>query len=98
MTMTAGDARRVARSAMFPSVPVTTRWLAVRPRSMTAAGVARSRPAAMSRAVMTGSVAMPIRITSVSTAVARRSQSMPPAALSGSSWPVTTANDDARPR
>ena len=65
---------------------------------MTAAGVAGSRPAAMSRAVMTGSVAMPMRITSVSTAVARRSQSTPPAALPGSSWPVTTANEDERPR
>ena len=40
---------------------------------MTAAGVAGSRPAVMSRAAMTGSVAMPMRITSVSTAVARRS-------------------------
>ncbi len=47
---------------------------------------------------MRGSVPTPIRMTSVSTAVARRSQSTADSGLAGSSWPVTTAKDEARPR
>jgi hypothetical protein len=41
---------------MSPSVPVTVRWPAVVPRSITATGVSVFRPAAMSLVAIVGSV------------------------------------------
>jgi hypothetical protein len=94
ITITAGGRRCAARDAMSASVPVTVRWPAVVPCSITAAGVSASRPAAMSLAAIVASVDTPIRITSVSTAVASRAQSTLASSLAGSSWPVTTAKED----
>jgi len=83
---------------MSPIVPTTTCWALVAPPRMTAAGVRGSRPAAIRRDAMAGSAETPMSTISVSTAVARRSQTTRPPGLSGSSWPVTTANDDDSPR
>jgi len=71
-------------------------WRGVAPQRTTAAGVEAARPWAIRRSAIRGSALAPMRITSVSTAVARRRQST--RASSHASWPVTTANEVARPR
>ena len=83
---------------MSPSVPITVRCSGVVPQRITATGVSAARPFAMSFSTISGSVFVPIRKTSVSTAVASFAQSMLDSGFSGSSWPVITANVDAKPR
>ena len=56
------------RSAMSASVPVTVRCSGVVPQRITAAGVSDGRPFAISFSTISGSVFVPIRKTSVSTA------------------------------
>ena len=48
------------RSAMSASVPVTTRWSAIVPRSTTATGSSALRPSSISRCAMRGSARMPM--------------------------------------
>ncbi len=76
---------------MSASVPVTTRWPGVVPRSMTAAGVSAGRPSAISRSATPFRLVSAIRNTSVSAPLAMPAQSTRENGLVGSSWPVMTA-------
>jgi len=78
ITITVGADKSAARTraASSESRAVTTRWRGVVPRAMAAAGVAGSRPPAITRAQMSSSQRVPIRITSVSALRASPSQSM----------------------
>ena len=94
--MTAGGSTPAARSAMRSSRSTIVVWRSVAPQRTTATGVDGGRPWAISRSAMRGSALTPMRTTSVSTPMARRSHSTrdDPHA----SWPVTTANEVATPR
>ena len=99
-TITVGgdSAAASAASASSASGALTVRCRGVVPHSMAAAGVAGSRPSAMSCAAISASARRPIRKTSVSTPVARAAQSIREAGLPGASCPVTTANEEAASR
>ena len=99
-TVIAGGVRPASRtcSTMSPSVPVTVRCSGVVPQRITATSVSGARPLAISFSTTSGSVFVPIKNTSVSTAVAGFTQSRLDSGFSGSSWPVITANVEASPR
>ena len=79
----------------LPTVVIRVFCCGVVPQRITAAGVSAARPLAISCVVIWGRFSTPIKNTSVSTAVASLSHCMPDSVFSGSSWPVTTANEVA---
>lgn len=98
--MTTGGASRMAGAADAISSrrPTIVCCASVVPQRITATGVSAGRPASSSARVMAGRLRAPMRMTRVSTAVARRAQSTEVSALPSTSCPVTTANDEAVPR
>ena len=99
-TITVGGTSAAASAAAASSASgaATVRCRGVAPHSIAAAGVAGSRPSAMSRAAIPASARRPIRKTSVSTPVASAAQSIREAGLPGASCPVTTAKEEAASR
>jgi hypothetical protein len=97
MTTTAGAPSPASRTrrASFPSGASTTRWLGRVPFMTAAAGVFGERPPARIRSMSCSRLLIPIRITSVSTAVPSASQRVSSLTRVGSLWPVTTAKEAA---
>ena len=84
--------------AISPTVATNVSWMGLVPQRTRAAGVSALLPWAINSFVIKGRLWTPMRKTKVSTAVASLSQRMDDSFFVGSSWPVTTAKDEAAVR